>query len=204
MEKKERLVYARIGIEDWLARLPSAAAVRPGQCSACRAASQPAGSPVVLQGHGVRARVCLGPVNVAAGGESRTVLVRRYLCARCGAVTVVAPRGLLPRRLYAAAAIGLALGLWGLQAQPSAEVQAQVARQGSRLGQRRWRTLARWAASAGTGGVFSEVQVADGTGRESRQSLAARVANVLLGWVPPTCRAMPEEARYCIGGAHAA
>lgn len=202
MEKKERFVYAGIDVEEWLARLPSAASVRPGQCIACRAASRPVGGPVVLHGHGVRARVCRGPANAASGGESRIVLIRRYLCSRCGAVTVVAPRGLLPRRLYAAAAIGLALGLWGLQEKPSAEVRAQVGHPGSRLGQRRWRTLGRWAASAGEGRVFSEVQVA--TGRVPRQALAARVASALIGWVPPTCRALSAEAQYYLGGAHAA
>ena len=81
---------------------------------------------------------------------------RRYRCTDCGAVSVVLPRGVLPRFLHSVAAIVLAVLL---VAQPPlgdglADAQA-YARQGlfARLSTYaeepyRWRSLDRWAAHA--------------------------------------------------------
>ena len=44
-------------------------------------------------------------------------LARRYACQHCPAILTVVPRETVPRRHYAATAIALALGLYGLAMQ---------------------------------------------------------------------------------------
>lgn len=201
MEKeRERVVLVRLSVEDWLARPPSVAAVRPCQCVACGAASRPIGGKVVVQGHGYRRRTCLGPASPGGDCEARQLDLRRYRCVHCGAVMVAVPRGLLPRRRYLAAVIGLAIGLWGLRGLATPEVRERVAR-GSKPGTgKRWRTLERWVVDAAAG-AFARVTVTAG---HDRRSTAGRVATCLLGFVPPGMRHMDGEAQLYLGGAHAA
>lgn len=86
-----------------------------------------------------------------------TVLARRYECQRCRACMLVVPSEVLPRRLYTACAIGLALALWALLGETEAAVRARVspftivgaAAFGS------WITLRRWAADAARGQLLA-------------------------------------------------
>lgn len=83
------------------------------------------------------------------GGPTSLVvlLVRRYLCVGCGAVTVVVPRGVLPSMRYHAVAIVLALALWSSEQWPGWRVHDAVSPHVG-VGNERmhgWRSLSRWA-----------------------------------------------------------
>lgn len=79
------------------------------------------------------------------------MLVRRYLCQRCGAVVVVAPRGVLRSVRYTAVSIALSLGLWSVQRQPGHRIRERVSPLGSSgyAELHGWRSLSRWASRGG-------------------------------------------------------
>jgi len=86
-----------------------------------------------------------------------TVRARRYECQRCGACMLVVPREILPRRLYTACAIGLALALWALLGMTEAAVRTRVspfAVVGAAACDG-WITLRRWAADASRGRLLA-------------------------------------------------
>lgn len=108
------------------------------------------GGPVGLHGHGLRKREQRGPL--AHGGSASVIvlLLRRYLCVGCGAVTVVVPRGVLPSMRYHAVAIALALALWSSEQWPGWRVHEAVSPHAG-VGNERmhgWRSLSRWARSS--------------------------------------------------------
>lgn len=129
---------------------------RPYRCATC---GNTRGNRLLFHGHGIRLRHAVLPGRNWSG-PARLVLVavRRFVCTVCGAVPTVLPRGLLPRHLYSLFAIAHALWL----AVPSPigrglHDEAVYALQGvdrltapdrCRTGRRRWRSLARWTASA--------------------------------------------------------
>ena len=115
---------------------------------------------------------------------------------------VVVPRGLLRGRLYAAAVISLALGLWGLLGLSSPQVRARVSpwRVVGDGAQHHWTTLRRWARDGAAGRLFASVTtIAD----PSRRTTAGRLATSLLGFVPPGDRRGDLEAQLYAGGEHA-
>lgn len=67
------------------------------------------GGRIVLHGHGLRTRDQWGSPDATASPEVGEVVCH---CLACGAVILVAPRGVRGRRLYSASAIALALALW--------------------------------------------------------------------------------------------
>ena len=198
----DRIVRVAIDVKDWLANPPSVAAVRPGRCLACGVASRPPGACLAVYGHGLRDRVQLGPRSPGGDGEVLVIPVRRYLC-RCGAVMVVMPRGILERRLYAAAAISLALGLWGLVGMASPAVRARVS-PWSQVGDSaryRWITVARWVDAGAAGRLFPGLDVSD---EGDRRAIASRLATALIGFAPPADRDRDQTRLLYLGGAHAA
>jgi hypothetical protein len=91
-----------------------------------------------------------GPV--VAGGLPATVVLacRRYRCTTCGAVLLVVPRGVAPRKHYGYAAIAMALTLWLLVGEPVREVRRRVcAWQVTRESTSSWPTLRRWRRALG-------------------------------------------------------
>ncbi|MBK6533882.1 MAG: hypothetical protein IPF99_31140 [Deltaproteobacteria bacterium] len=115
---------------------------------------------------------------------------------------VVVPRGLLRGRLYAAAAISLALGLWALLGVPSPQVRARVSpwRVVGDGAQHHWTTLRRWARDGAVGRLFASVTtIAD----PSRRTTAGRLATSLLGFAPPGDRGGDLESQLYAGGEHA-
>ena len=114
-----------------------------------------------------------------------SVRARRYECQRCGACMLVVPREVLPRRLYTACAIGLALAMWALLGATETVVRARVsplvmvgaAACGS------WITLRRWAADTACGRLFatSRASPKDFTLRQQ----AERAAATLRALAPP-------------------
>lgn len=101
-------------IKQWVDRPPSVEEVRPAVDPVCGAASRPVGGRLGIHGHGLRRRLCHGP---AAPGEPsvwRWVLCRRYQCQGCGAMLLVVPCGVAPRKHYALSAIAFAVALLGV------------------------------------------------------------------------------------------
>ena len=141
--QRERSVVAPIERVEWERALPPVSAVRPASCTACGRASRPAGGKLRLHGHGTRTRDRWGPPEPGAKAEATDLRVRRYRCVDCHAITTVVPRGLLPRHLYLAGAIGLALALWSC-GMPASKVRAQTSPWTLRGGTRGWRSLHRW------------------------------------------------------------
>jgi hypothetical protein len=118
---------------------------------------------------------------------------RRYRCTGCGAILLVVPRGIAPRRHYSQAAIALALALWGLMGLPLEAVRERVCAWRTRSpAATGWSTLRRWAQAARAG-----VGATAGTLR----AVAARAAQVAVGRAPPHVRGAPVWAQAFAGGA---
>ena len=132
------------------------------------------------------------------------IVVRRYRCTRCRAVTVVVPQELRARRLYSAAAIGLALALWGLVGVTSAEVRRRVSPipgvgPTAAMG---WASLRRWARAVAAQRLVASAPRA-GTGATLRQ-VAASAAEALAAHADSTSRGLSNAQRAFFGAAHAA
>lgn len=145
-----RIAYCAVGVKSWARQPPSCGAVRPSRCPACGCLGAPVGGPLGLHGHGLRQRTQLGPLACGDPARFTELRLRRYVCVRCGAVTVVAPRGVLPRMRYYAVAIALALALWASEQWPGWRVHEAVSPHAG-VGNERlhgWRSLSRWARSS--------------------------------------------------------
>jgi len=124
------------------------------------------------------------------------IAVRRYQCRRCGGTTTVVPRGVVRRRLFTAAAIGLALCLFGLVRLCAARVREQVSPWRS-IGAAAivgWAQLDRWTDAVRDGRLFPEVLRGP---REAgrRRDVAQRAAVALSARCPPQQwgLSMPEQ-----------
>lgn len=122
---------------------------RPARCTCCGVASRPAGGALAIHGNGLRARQVRGPRVVGVDASQVVIYARRYECQECGAVMTVVPCEIIPRMLFAAPAIALALALYGLEGQSARAVRAAVSplrKVGTPEGG--WKTLGRWIAQA--------------------------------------------------------
>lgn len=129
-------------------------AARPRRC----ACGNVDANKLAFHGNGTRQRHAVLPGrHWAKPARIVVVAVRRFECTACGAAPTVVPRGLLPRHVYSLFAIVHAL--WLAVAPPlgrglsDEEVYAhqgvdRLAADRHRTGARRWRSLARWTASA--------------------------------------------------------
>lgn len=178
--------------------MPSTSEVRPARCSGCGAASRPHGANLVVHGDGTRERQVRGPATAAGPAELGGVRVRRFECQRCGACMVVVPRELLPRRLYTASAIGLALALWALVGATEAATRTRVSPLAivGAAATARWMTLRRWATDAGAGRLLAGAR-APPPGFVRRQH-AERAAAALVALAPA---GLPLEQAAFAGGA---
>ena len=152
------IVYSSIDVKKWAAEVPSAETARPACCSACGAASRPAGAPVVLVSHGLRERQVRGPASVSEGPTIRTIFARRYRCRRCGRLTTVLPKGLCARRHYSASAIGLSFCLFGIRRMSIAETRRRICPWGAGFETTRWNTLLAWLTAIEQGQLLSLVR----------------------------------------------
>ncbi len=178
--------------------MPSTSEARPARCCGCGAASRPPGENLVVHGDGTRERQLRGPATAGGAPELGTVRVRRFECQRCGACMVVVPKEILPRRLYTASAIGLALALWALMGATDAATRTRVSPFAivGAAAVARWMTLRRWAADAGAGRLFSTSR-APPPGFMRRQH-AERAAAALVALAPV---GQPLEQAAFAGGA---
>jgi hypothetical protein len=127
------------------------------------------------------------------------VRVRRYRCVACRGTLTVAPRGTLQHRHYSAAAIGLALALFGLDGARMAEVRRRVS-PWSMVGASaagRWAALVRWIRAVRRGELFAAVRLAP-SGCTLRQ-IAERAGATLAACAPPTARTRPLAEQAFLG-----
>lgn len=179
------IVRSAIDVKTWLARTPSVEEVRPGQCPRCEAASRPVGRGLQIWGHGLRERQSRGPLEPLGDAVEVTLRVRRYLCRLCQTVIVVVPLGVIAGRLFAAAAIGLALALFGVDGLPLSKVRQRVS-PWQRVGasaQGSWLGLRRWVRAIREGQLFSGVR--HSPGHFTARQVAERAAMTLGALAPP-------------------
>lgn len=195
------IVRSTITVKYWLAELPSVAAVRPACCPACKAASTPVGGRIVVQGHGKRQRQAWGPASPRAPPEIQVLMVRRYHCIACGAVTTVAPSETLTKRLYTAPAVGWALALFGLLLMTPRAIRELVTplRIWGTTSGVRWQTLLRWTEAAAAGRLFSTVR--EMPTEWSTRTVAARVAALLSACTLPSPEPPPLDVQAFHGAA---
>lgn len=177
----EGIVYSTIVVKKWAEETPSAERVRPVCCSGCGAASRPPGQALVLVSHDLRERQVRGPASPLGSPETRVVLVRRYRCRRCGALTTVLPGGLTARRHYSASAIGLALCLHGLRGLSIGGTRQRVCTWPVGFETERWTTLPSWVAAIVQGRLFPQV-VRPAPPGASLRCRAERAAATLCAW----------------------
>lgn len=129
--------------------MPTVSEARPRRCTDCGVASRPTGGPLAVHGHGVRARQVRGPPMIHAEATLVVIEARRYECQECLAVMMVVPREILPRMLFTASAIALALALYGLEGRSARAIRAEVSPL-REVGtpEAGWKTLHRWIARA--------------------------------------------------------
>lgn len=121
-----RIIQAEIEIKSWIAGLPAVDRVRPTHCPVCDAPSRPVGGRLGIRGHGLRERQIRGPLEPGGPPVLVTVLCRRFRCLSCRSILIVAPRGVLPRRAYHAAAIAWILARIGLEGATTTAVRREV------------------------------------------------------------------------------
>jgi hypothetical protein len=201
-QSSSRIVHIDIDVKSWISRLPTVDDVRPGSCPRCGAASRPAGGSIVLQGHGLRRRDQWGPPDASGPPEVGEITGRRYRCTACRALLLVLPRGVLPRQLYSAAAVALALALWGVEHLAPAKVRARVSpwRIVGAAAAGGWAALRRWAKAVRAGAIFGCVR---GSPEGARlREVAGRAATTLAAHAPATAEALPMTTRAFVGAAH--
>ena len=195
---RPRIIQSRLDLKTWLERTPTVDEVRPGQCAVCQRPSRPPGKPLGLWGHGLRLRQQRGPLSPDGKPETVEVAARRYQCRGCGAVLLVVPRGMMPRRHYAASAIALALALLGLLGLSPEEVRRRISPWQIVAEAGRWPTLRRWVEAARRGELFDRVRPSPPHFTE--REVAERAAATLGALAPPGPGPPDPMAQAFLGG----
>jgi len=129
--------------------MPTVDDARPPITPCCGVASAPPGKPLVLHGHGTRARMVLGCLAPETTPGFHGFRVRRYLCVLCGVTCTVAPLDVLPRKHFGAITIALALAMYGVLRETLAEIYDALNPSKTRgYAARGWRSVLRWTAIA--------------------------------------------------------
>ena len=158
----------------------------------------------MLHGHGLRSREQRGPLEPGGLPVSVEILCRRFRCLRCAAVVLVAPRGVLSRRLYSASAIALALALWAVGGVGEAVVRQQTSpwrpfRRNEQGAEDHWPSLWRWSRALTEGRLFGPA--AASRAASTLRGTAARVVSWLAGHAHPGVREQGLPAQAYVGAA---
>ena len=104
----------------------------------------------MLHGHGVRERQVRGLPGLSECPALLVFQARRYACQRCGAILLVVPASVAPRRLFDLATIAFALARWWVEGVSSRAVRAEVSplRFVGDSASRAWSQLRRWGRRA--------------------------------------------------------
>jgi hypothetical protein len=157
----------------------------------------------MLHGHGSRERQQRGPPAPDAIAVVSAIRVRVYHCQGCGAVVRSAPSTICYRRLYSAAAIGLALALWGLLGASVVKVRATISpwKIVGSSAPTRWPTLRRWAQAVRAQTLFSKVRRCPD--HFTLKKVAARAGSTLAGLCPSDQVGPTLQAQAFLGAARA-
>jgi hypothetical protein len=191
-----------VDVKSWLEKMPSTREVRPAWCPVCKTASTPVGGRIVVQGHGKRPRQAWGPATPNAPSEIRELLIRRYRCTACQALTTVVPSETLTKRLYTAPAVVWALALYGLMEESARAIRRLVSPWPvwGATSAARWQTLLRWAGEAAEGRLFPQT-VRPMPTEWSARTVAARVATTLSACTVPSPEPPPLDVQAFYGAA---
>ena len=166
----------------------------------CEVVSWPLGAGLGLWAHGVRQRQQRGPLE--PGGKPQTVVfdARRYLCIHCGAILLVVPKGVVPRRHYAGSAIALSLALWALLGLCITEVRERVSpwQVVGAAACGNWASLRRWAEAIRRGALFAKVRSCPA--EFSLRQVAERAAATLSAEAIPSPPETPPWVLAFFGG----
>jgi len=197
------IVRSTIDVKRWMERTPSVDEARPGQCPKCAAASHPVGRGLQIWGHGLRDRQQRGPLEPLGDPVEITIRVRRYVCRLCTAVIVVVPLGVIAGRLFCAAAIGLAVALFGVAKLPMGEVRRRVSpwQHVGTSAAGSWLSLRRWVHAIRERRLFASVRSSP-SGFTARE-IAARAAQTLAALAPPSLASGAIEQRVFAGAVRA-
>lgn len=189
---KRRILHCAIDVKLWAARPPSCAAVRPPCCPACDAVSREPGRALVIVGHGLRTRTLEGPAEPEGRPVAAEIHARRYRCRACEAILVVVPRGVGRSLRYSLATIAWALGLWGYERVPAADVRTRssTAKRVGAASVTRWASLLRWTRCALKLFGFEADEL--GTHRQR----AARIATFVASHAPIATGPVSHDAFY--------
>ncbi len=194
------MVHSDLDVNTWSETPPSVERARPKQCPGCGKAGRPAGAGLGLWGHGVRSRQVRGPLGPGQLAKVVTISARRYQCRGCGAIITVLPRGLVARRHYAAAAIGLALLLVGVLGKRLLEVRRRVCAWQSTFEAGEWAAPRRWIQAIEQGSLFPAIRASPP--EWTMRQRAERAAMTLVAMAPPPVEG--REAAVMLGAAQAA
>ena len=127
----------------------------------------------------------LGPVEPLREPVALDVTCRRYLCVACGAVVLVVPSGMLPRRRYSGPAIAQALALFGLEHLSPADVRRRTSADKivGATAKAGWGALLRWCEAVREGRLFPDVRACPAS--FTRRQVAERAASSIGGRAPP-------------------
>jgi hypothetical protein len=189
-----RVVRSTLESKFWSKQAPSVDAARPARCVGCGGAAREPGAALGVVGHGVRDRQLRGPATAEGAPAIADLIVRRYLCRRCGVVMTVVPVEVEPRRHYSRPAIALACARLGLLGETAAAVRRAVSPWATAT-TTGWPTLRRWAVAVRSGALFTAVRTAATT----TVAIATRVAQAALGHAPPSLRGAPTLALVFAG-----
>jgi hypothetical protein len=144
----------------------------------------------VIVGHGLRTRTLEGPVEPEARPVAAEIHARRYRCRACEAILVVVPRGVGRSFRYSLATIAWALGLWGYERVPAADVRARssTAKRVGAASATRWASLLRWTRCALK--LFGIATEEFGTHRQR----AARITTFVASHAPIATGPVPHDA----------
>lgn len=182
--------------------LPDVDAVRPSVCPCCGQPSRPLGGALQIVGHGTRFRMVRGVIEADTAPTATRVRTRRYRCRGCGAVLVVVPVGVLPRRRYGLFTLLVALAAFGLERRSLSAIRAQVAHPAvaGHAARGGWHALRRWCHAVRDGRLLPQVRgppVAS-----SLRQIAERAASTALAWAVPTLSTTSMPTRLCAAMEH--
>lgn len=174
--------------------LPDVDRLRPEACAGC---GLPRGQPgaLGLHGHGIRSRQQRGPGGFGEKPTITEVVIRRYICTACGAITTVTPP-LVRRKLFSPLAIAWALALYGLLDAAPRHIRALISpwRIVGAGAAHTWRSVGRWAAEA------EQLFATPAPGPDATlRARAHRAAMALCARAGPSTRDLPPDHRAAIG-----
>lgn len=153
-------------------------------------ASREPGRPLVIVGHGLRARTIEGPLAPNEEPALTEIFARRYDCRACNAILVVVPRGVGRGYRYSLGGIAWALALWAYERATAASVRKRTST-AKRVGDATapgWASLRRWTRCALA--LFGVGPGELGTMRER----AARVVTFVAAQAPVAMGPVPIDA----------